>query len=697
MRAGQVSAADAEQTLRAARRPDPRRERRRRPGGPAAAAGGARRRWRRSSGPRRRQARQEARERALALRDRRSSRRPSSSPPPTRSGSRGRRRGDRLRELFEQWRRLQRDGPRSTSTPRTSSGSGSATPGPTFDRKRRHYFGALDEQRAAAKEAKERIVAEAEALSTSTDWGATAAAYRDLMARWKAAGRAAEADDDALWARFRAAQDAFFAARAGGRGADGRASSARTWRSRRRCSPRPRRCCRSPTSAPPGPALRDIQERWDAAGKVPRGDMPADRGPAAAGRAGASATPSRTAGRAATPRPGPVPRTPCAQLEQTIAGLEADLDAGRRHAATARRIEDAASRRCRPAGVAGAGRERALADVHATDSADRPRTARQRLVARPAERLVASPSTAGATLPRWRHRRRAHARVGAVTAAATTRCPLRRRPATCRPGGRPSGDVRPDGSPAGRRSATACCAPRRTRLAAADRRRRRRAGRVAATAGLRAAARRGRVAARPGGPGRAGRAVGSATAAWVHTGGDGRPAELAVPAGVACCPPGRGSRARRVGVRLRRRAGRTRCDVHARCTGAVTAPPRTRRRPGSRCCRPGDRDPALAALPAAHRRPPGRGRSTSAAPSDRSPRGIAPGAGRAGARWAAATGGRGAQSLALAGDPVGVEDAVDPPDGRDHVAEVRRVGHLERELRDRHAVARRRARSRTGC
>ncbi|CPU67352.1 protein of uncharacterised function (DUF349) [Mycobacteroides abscessus] len=33
------------------------------------------------------------------------------------------------------------------------------------------------------------------------------------MARWKAAGRASRKDDDALWARFRAAQDTFFQAR----------------------------------------------------------------------------------------------------------------------------------------------------------------------------------------------------------------------------------------------------------------------------------------------------------------------------------------------------------------------------------------------------------------------------------------------------------------------------------------------------
>ena len=40
-----------------------------------------------------------------------------------------------------------------------------------FDRKRRQYFGALDEQRAGARSVKEDLVAEAEALSTSTDWG----------------------------------------------------------------------------------------------------------------------------------------------------------------------------------------------------------------------------------------------------------------------------------------------------------------------------------------------------------------------------------------------------------------------------------------------------------------------------------------------------------------------------------------------
>jgi len=47
----------------------------------------------------------------------------------------------------------------------------------------------------------------------STDWAGTSAKYRDLLAEWKKAGRASRKEDDALWARFRAAQQVFYDAR----------------------------------------------------------------------------------------------------------------------------------------------------------------------------------------------------------------------------------------------------------------------------------------------------------------------------------------------------------------------------------------------------------------------------------------------------------------------------------------------------
>lgn len=83
----------------------------------------------------------------------------------------------------------------------------------TFDRGRKAHTSELNKRRDAAKAAKEAIIAEAEPLATSTDWGATSAAFRELMQRWKAAGSARRGEDDALWARFRAIQDQFFSAR----------------------------------------------------------------------------------------------------------------------------------------------------------------------------------------------------------------------------------------------------------------------------------------------------------------------------------------------------------------------------------------------------------------------------------------------------------------------------------------------------
>ncbi len=179
--------------------------------------------------------------------------------------------GDRLRQLFDDWRRLQREArlDKHTEDDLWKRFSHART---AFDRKRRQHFGALDEQRSSARAVKERLVAEAEDLATSTDWASTAAAFRDLMAQWKSAGRAARKDDDALWARFRAAQDAFFAART-------EASSAMDAEFRGNLAVKEELLTEAEALLPVSDvkaaraALRDIQDRWEAAGRVPRADL----------------------------------------------------------------------------------------------------------------------------------------------------------------------------------------------------------------------------------------------------------------------------------------------------------------------------------------------------------------------------------------------------------------------------------------
>ena len=116
---------------------------------------------------------------------------------------------NRLRELLDQWKALPRID-RASDDALWKRFSGART---AYTKARKVHFAEQDEKRQAARVVKERLAKEAEALSTSTEWGPTAGRYRDLMRDWKAAGPAPKDVDDELWKRFRGAQDVFFGAR----------------------------------------------------------------------------------------------------------------------------------------------------------------------------------------------------------------------------------------------------------------------------------------------------------------------------------------------------------------------------------------------------------------------------------------------------------------------------------------------------
>lgn len=116
---------------------------------------------------------------------------------------------ERFAALLEEWKGLAR-GDRDAEQEQWKRFSAARQ---NFDRARRTHFAELSKSTAAAKSAKNEILAEAIALSTSTEWGPTTAKFRELMDRWKAAPRGAKKDDDALWTKFRAAQQVFFDAK----------------------------------------------------------------------------------------------------------------------------------------------------------------------------------------------------------------------------------------------------------------------------------------------------------------------------------------------------------------------------------------------------------------------------------------------------------------------------------------------------
>ena len=121
--------------------------------------------------------------------------------------------GQTLRDLLEEWKTLQRRGPRLEKAVEDELWKRFSSARTQFDRHRRQFFSQLDQAQSEAKRVKEALIAEAEALSSSVDWSRTSSAYRELMNRWKAAPRASRKEDDALWARFRAAHQVFFDAR----------------------------------------------------------------------------------------------------------------------------------------------------------------------------------------------------------------------------------------------------------------------------------------------------------------------------------------------------------------------------------------------------------------------------------------------------------------------------------------------------
>ena len=180
--------------------------------------------------------------------------------------------GARMRELLDEWKSHQRAATRLDRETETALWQRFSTARNRFDKARRTHFATLDASHAEAKGAKERLVAEAEKLSTSTDWAATAGAFKRLMDDWRRAGRASRADDDRLWERFKAAQDAFFAAKDA-------VVAAEEEQYRGNLAVKESLLAEAEAILPvtdldrAKAQLRVIQDKWDAAGKVPRADM----------------------------------------------------------------------------------------------------------------------------------------------------------------------------------------------------------------------------------------------------------------------------------------------------------------------------------------------------------------------------------------------------------------------------------------
>ena len=175
---------------------------------------------------------------------------------------------NRLRALLDEWKALPRLDKatddtlwRRFSTARTS-----------YTRRRKSHFAEQHEKRDLARGLKERLAKEAESLADSTEWGVTAGKFRDLMREWKEAGPAPRDVDDALWKRFRGAQDQFFGARDATNAELDREFAANAEVKEQLLVEAEKLVPVTDLDAAKR-AFRDIADKWDAAGKVPRERM----------------------------------------------------------------------------------------------------------------------------------------------------------------------------------------------------------------------------------------------------------------------------------------------------------------------------------------------------------------------------------------------------------------------------------------
>ena len=117
--------------------------------------------------------------------------------------------GDRLKALLEEWKSAPRlDKKADADLWKRFSASRNK-----FDKRRRTHFATLEETTSKVSATKKALVEQAAALANSTDWVATARAFKSLMDQWKAAGRGKPSEDAKLWAKFKSAQDQFFTAK----------------------------------------------------------------------------------------------------------------------------------------------------------------------------------------------------------------------------------------------------------------------------------------------------------------------------------------------------------------------------------------------------------------------------------------------------------------------------------------------------
>lgn len=172
-----------------------------------------------------------------------------------------------LDALFAKWQAHQHDAPRIPKGEANELWKRFRAARTTIEQNRKAFFAELDSAHKDVRTKKQHLIEQAEALAPQGADGVFA--YRNLLDEWKKAGRSGKKQDDALWAKFKAAGDVLYSVKSEVEAQDNEEFSANLVLKLELLTE-----AETLLSTTDRVAARDtltvIQRKWDAVGKVPR-------------------------------------------------------------------------------------------------------------------------------------------------------------------------------------------------------------------------------------------------------------------------------------------------------------------------------------------------------------------------------------------------------------------------------------------
>ncbi|MCI4657531.1 DUF349 domain-containing protein [Cryobacterium zhongshanensis] len=172
-----------------------------------------------------------------------------------------------LDALFAKWQAHQHDAPRIPKGEANELWKRFRAARTTIEQNRKAFFAELDTAHKDVRNRKQQLIEQAEALAPKGADGIPA--YRTLLDEWKLAGRSGKKQDDAMWAKFKAAGDVLYSVKSEIDAQDDEEFAgnlveklALLTEAEALLTETDRTKARS--------ALSSVQRRWDAIGKVPR-------------------------------------------------------------------------------------------------------------------------------------------------------------------------------------------------------------------------------------------------------------------------------------------------------------------------------------------------------------------------------------------------------------------------------------------